>query len=51
MFGAGRSRRSDGVKGDPSGARGGQAKHEVKDEDGVLTKSSKGDVGASDKVA
>ena len=42
---------SDGVKGDPNCTHEGQAKHETVDEDGVLTKSSEGDIGACDKAA
>ena len=44
-------KRPSGVKDDPSCIRGGQAKHETEDEDGVLTKSNKRDVSASDKTA
>ena len=51
MLGAGQSRRSGGVKGDPSCTCGEQTKHGKADEDGVLTKSSKRDVGESDKTA
>ena len=35
---------------DPNYTRGGQAKHETVDEDGVLTKSSERDASASDKT-
>ena len=34
---AGRSRRPSGVKCDPSCTRGGQAKHETEDKDGMLS--------------
>ena len=50
-LGARRLRESGGVKGDSSCAHGDQAKHGRMDEDGILTKSSEGDAGASDKAA
>ena len=50
-LGARRSRRPGGVKGDPSGTCGGQGEHVKMDGDDMLTKSSEGDAGASDKVA
>ena len=51
MLGAGRSRRLSGVKGNPSCTHGGKVRHEMVDEDNVLTKSSEGNTGASDKMA
>ena len=51
MLGAKRSRRSGGVKGDPSCTHGDQVKHEKADEGSVLTKSSERDAGASDNPA
>ena len=51
MLGVRGSRKLDGVKGDPSYACGGLAIHEKMDRDGVFTKSSEGDAGASNKAA
>ena len=50
VLGVGRSRRLGGVKGDPSYTYRGQEKHERKDGDGMLTKSSEEDAFASDMV-
>ena len=49
MLGAGRLRRSGGVKDDPRCTRGGHRKYGKMDEDDVLTKSRERDAGASDR--